>query len=112
MRMTSATSQGGRVTKIYPSTAAVVPAYESRVDRAGQSPSAGDGARGANRRRYVPDAHAPAAAEWFADRFQASMWCVAKLWRRVCGPIFFWMPARTAASLQIFQTVLSEMACS
>src|SRR5450755_2345430 len=50
MRMTSATSQGGRGTTVYPRTAADVPDYESRVDRVDQSRSAGDGAKDANRR--------------------------------------------------------------
>src|ERR1700746_346253 len=69
MRMTSATSQGGRVTKIYPSIAELVPAYESLVDRVDQWPYADDGARGANRRRYVPNARVRAAAGWSVDRF-------------------------------------------
>src|SRR5271166_2282854 len=68
MRMTSATSQGGRVTKVYPRTAADVPGYESRVDRVDQSRSAGDGAKDANRRSYAPGVRVQGAAEWSADR--------------------------------------------
>ena len=36
----------------------------------------------------------------------ASSRAVAKLWRRVCAPIRFLIPARWAASLQAYQTVL------